>query len=138
MKFEHASIFVADDDAEDRDMIKEAFEANGYAGSIAFVADGKELLDRLSGHIPHIILLDLNMPKVDGREALKHIRSMDKYRRIPVIVLSTSSLDKDIDASYYLGCNCYITKPGSFGALVNMVNGITNFWLNICELPTLN
>ncbi len=138
MSHTYASIFVADDDAEDREMIKEAFDANGYGGQIAFVGDGVELLEKLSTEIPHFILLDLNMPRLDGMEALKQIRATEKYRNIPVIILSTSSLSKDINTSYHQGCNCYIVKPGSFSALVNVVDCVTNYWLNICKLPTLN
>ncbi len=136
MSYSQYSILVAEDDAEDRDMIKEAFDINGYKGRIDFVSDGQELIDKLYHHIPHIILLDLNMPRKDGREALMEIRATERLRKIPVIILSTSSLDKDINTSYYLGCNCYIIKPGNFNALTNAVHSITNYWLNLYRLPT--
>ena len=138
MNHTNAFIIVADDDADDRAIIKEAFEANEFSGTVSFVSDGQELLEKLSSHIPHIILLDLNMPKIDGRTALKTIRSVEKYRKIPVIILSTSASDHDINSCYYLGCNCYIIKPGSFKALTNAMQSVTNYWLGLCQLPTLN
>ena len=134
----NTSIFVADDDADDRDMIREAFEANDYTGTIAFACDGQELMNKLSTQIPHIILLDLNMPRKDGREVLKEIRATERYKAIPVIILSTSSRDDDINASYFLGCNCYITKPGSFRELTSAIKSITNYWLGLYKLPVLS
>lgn len=135
---------MADDDADDRMMAKEAFEENKLANNIVFVEDGEELLEYLtysgkysgSAHmLPGIILLDLNMPKKDGREALREIKSSPKLRRIPVVVLTTSKAEEDIIRSYDLGVNSFITKPVTFDELVTVIRNLGNYWLGIVELP---
>ena len=138
-------ILMADDDADDREMTREAFESSHLANDLRFVADGVDLMDYLNRRgiysdpakspRPGIILLDLNMPKKDGREALQEIKADPKLTDIPVIVLTTSKEEEDINRSYTLHANSYITKPVTFGALVNIVANLGKYWLEIVELP---
>jgi two-component system, response regulator len=137
-------ILMADDDSDDRLMAKEAFEENKLANNIVFVENGEELLDYLNSRgkyegannpLPGLILLDLNMPKKDGREALREIKSDPKFKRIPVVVLTTSKAEEDILRSYDLGVNSFITKPVTFSELVKVIRDLGNYWLGIVELP---
>lgn len=138
-------IVIADDDADDRMLIEDAFRESRLANPIAFVGDGIELLDLLRGTgtyadsatrgQPGLILLDLNMPRMDGRTALSHIKSDPDLRRIPVVVLTTSKAEEDILRTYDLGVNSFITKPVSFEALVDVVRTLNHYWLEIVELP---
>lgn len=138
------TILMADDDSDDRLMAKEAFEENKLANDLVFVEDGQELLDYLNckgkyegrqNGIPGIILLDLNMPKKDGREALKELKEDPKFKRIPIVVLTTSKAEEDIIRSYDLGVNSFITKPVSFEELVHVIKELGNYWFGIVELP---
>jgi two-component system, response regulator len=136
------SILMAEDDVEDQMLVREAFEEARLANDIAIVSDGEELLDYLNqrgaysdvSH-PHIILLDLNMPRKDGREALKEIKADPKLRRIPVIVLTTASAEEDIISTYDLGVSSYIRKPVTFDKLVDLIKELGRYWLEIVELP---
>jgi len=140
------AILVADDDPDDRQMTKEALEENYLLNDLRFVVDGEELLhylrregkyaDPQASPRPGLILLDLNMPRMDGREALKKIKSDPTLRRIPVIVLTTSKTEEDILRSYNLGVNCFITKPVSFKDLIEVTRSIGQYWFEIVELPT--
>ena len=140
------TILICDDDEDDRVLTKQALEDAHVANAIKFVSDGEDLLDYLyqrgkyAGETgiaprPGLILLDLNMPKVDGREALKTIKGDPHLREIPVVVLSTSRLDEDIARSYQLGVNSFITKPVTFSGLVEAMNVLGKYWLEIVELP---
>ena len=137
-------ILMADDDADDRLLTREAFDASQVANELRFVEDGVELLDYLyqrgkftdrEAHPrPGIILLDLNMPKKDGREALAEIRKDPRFNGIRVIVLTTSKAEEDIYRSYNLGAASYITKPVTFEALVDVIRTLGRYWLEIVEL----
>lgn len=127
-------------------LTQQALEAAHVSNSIRFVTDGEDLLDYLyqrgkyggeSGKAPRpgLILLDLNMPKMGGREALKVIKEDKSLRDIPVVVLSTSRLDEDIARSYELGVNSFISKPVTFTGLVEAMNVLGRYWLEIVELP---
>lgn len=140
------TILVCDDDEDDRMLTKEALEQAHVSNAIRFVEDGEQLLDYLyqrgayageTGNAPRpgLILLDLNMPKMDGREALRAIKEDKTLRDIPVVVLSTSRLDEDIVRSYKLGVNSFISKPVSFSGLVEAMNVLGRYWLEIVELP---
>jgi two-component system response regulator len=139
------SIVVADDDADDRWMIKEAFEENRLSNEVEFVEDGEQLMaylrregeySRLAGKpYPGLILLDLNMPKMDGREALKEIKKDATLCRIPVVVLTTSKAEEDILRTYGLGVNSFITKPVGFESLVEIVRTLCSYWIEIVILP---
>ena len=140
------TILICDDDEDDRMLTQQALEDAHISNSIRFVEDGEELLDYLyqrgayAGELglaprPGLILLDLNMPKLDGREALKIIKEDPKLLDIPVVVLTTSHLDEDIARSYQFGVNSFITKPVSFTGLVEAMNVLGRYWLEIVELP---
>jgi len=138
------TILVADDDPDDRTLTREAFEAAHVANDLRFVEDGEELLDYLqrrgkysnaeSAPWPSIILLDLNMPRMDGREALRAIRADARLRGIRVVVMTTSKAEEDILRSYDLSAASYITKPVTFDALVEVVRSLGRYWLEIVEL----
>ena len=139
------TILVADDDADDRMMIKEALLENRLGNDLRFVEDGEQLMDYLlrrgkyqteaSSPRPGLVLLDLNMPKKDGREALKEIKSNPDLRGIPVIVLTTSKAEEDIYRTYNLGVNSFITKPVQFDELVAITRDLGRYWFEIVELP---
>lgn len=139
------TILVADDDKEDCMLIREALEENRLANDLRFVHDGEQLLDYLRRRGPYadpatsprpgLILLDLNMPRKDGREALQEIKSDPDLHRIPVVVLTTSEAEEDIFRSYDLGSNSYITKPVTFETLVEVMKTLGTYWLEIVELP---
>ncbi len=138
-------ILLADDDEEDRMLAADAMRESRVANDLRFVEDGEELLDYLykrgsyAGHdaapTPGLILLDLNMPRKDGREALREIKADPDLRRIPVVVLTTSKAEEDIYRTYDLGANSFITKPVSFDGLVNVMRDIGRYWIEIVELP---
>jgi CheY-like chemotaxis protein len=137
------SIVIADDDEDDCLNTREAFARNRLVNQVDFVADGAELLDflfRRGAYVgaprPGLILLDLNMPRVDGREALRAIKADPELRLIPVVVLTTSAEEEDILRSYDLGANSFITKPVTFDALVTLIGGVGSYWLQLVELPT--
>lgn len=139
------TILMADDDADDRQMTQEAFEENRLANDLRFVEDGAELMDYLqrrgkfrdpaSSPRPGLILLDLNMPKKDGREALAEIKADPKLRNIRVVVMTTSKAEEDIARTYDLSAASYITKPVTFTALAEVVKTLGKYWLEIVELP---
>ncbi len=139
------TILVADDDPDDRLMIKEALEEARLANRIEFVEDGVELMDylhRCANHavrpgpaLPGLLLLDLNMPRKDGREALEEIRTDSRLKRLPVIVLTTSAAEEDILRTYDLGASSFITKPVTFADLVRTMETVTDYWLQIVSLP---
>ena len=139
------NILIADDDPDDRLMIKEALEEVRLNNQIDFVEDGVELMDFLARRgkfedrkdeaLPGMLLLDLNMPRKDGREALREIRADPNLRRIPVIVLTTSAAEEDILRTYDLGASSFITKPVSFDRLIKTMETMTEYWLQIVSLP---
>jgi CheY-like chemotaxis protein len=139
-------ILVADDDADDRILIKEALEENRLANDLHFVVDGEQLIDYLyhRGEFanredvprPGLILLDLNMPKKDGREALREIKADPDLRQIPIVVLTTSKAEEDIYRSYDLGVNSFISKPVTFESLIEMMKILGKYWFEIVELPS--
>ena len=138
-------ILVADDDADDRMLIGDAFEEASLKNPIDFVEDGIELLEYLKHEgryadladdvRPGIILLDLNMPRMDGRTALGEIRKDPKLRNIPIIVLTTSKSEEDILRTYDLGVNSFITKPVTFDGLVKVVQVLNQYWVEIVAVP---
>jgi CheY-like chemotaxis protein len=139
------TILMADDDPDDRMLTKEALIECRLANPLDFVEDGEELLDYLHRRgkyeslkgqpLPGLILLDLNMPRKDGREALKEIKSDHILRRIPIVVLTTSKAEEDILRTYELGVNSFIIKPVTFESLVDIVKTLAKYWFEIVELP---
>lgn len=138
-------ILMADDDADDRLLAQEALQQVQLDHALEFVADGEELLDYLyrrgkyqalpAGRQPSLVLLDLNMPRKDGREALREIKAHPELRRIPVVVLTTSRADTDIAQVYQLGANSFISKPVTFDALVRVMRVLKDYWIETVELP---
>jgi CheY-like chemotaxis protein len=138
-------ILMADDDDDDRLLTEDALAESEVRGQIQFVRNGEELMDYLchrgkyqdgaAAPRPGLILLDLNMPLKDGREALREIRGDPELKRIPVVVLTTSKADTDIGAIYELGANSFITKPFQFEALVKIMKSIGSYWFETVELP---
>jgi two-component system response regulator len=136
---------MADDDADDRQMTQEAFDESRLANDLRFVENGVELMDYLkrrgkyadpaSSPRPGLILLDLNMPKKDGREALQEIKADPHLRSIRVVVMTTSQAEQDIVRTYDLGAESYVTKPVTFASLVEVVKTLGRYWLEIVELP---
>jgi len=145
MKSQSITILMADDDEEDRMLTRKAFELNHLGNDLRFVEDGEELLDYLyhrgryedadASPRPGLILLDLNMPKKDGREALEVIKKDPSLRRIPVVVMTTSEADQDIARSYDLGANSYVTKPVTFESLAKVIKALDRYWFEIVVLP---
>jgi CheY-like chemotaxis protein len=139
------TILMADDDADDRMLTRDAFVESRLANDLRFVTNGEELMDYLHRRGPYsateaaprpdVILLDLNMPRKSGREALREIKGDPNLRRIPVIILTTSKAEEDVYRSYDLGANCYIQKPVTFASLVEVVRALGIFWFQIVTLP---
>jgi CheY-like chemotaxis protein len=138
------TILYADDDPEDRMLVEDALEESRLANKLDFVNDGEELMDYLyrrgkyaalsQSPYPGLILLDLNMPKKDGREALEEIKKDPHLRRIPVVVLTTSKAEEDIYRSYDLGVSGFIVKPVTFESLTDIMKILGKYWFEIVEL----
>ena len=127
-------ILIVDDDLDDREIIRDAFMSNHKNHrEYVFIENGDLLLQYLeeadNERSPALIMLDLNMPGKDGREALKEIKASERFRHIPTVVFTTSSSQKDMQVSYDLGANCFITKPDTFNKLVEITNSIVQLWL---------
>jgi CheY-like chemotaxis protein len=140
------TILMADDDEDDRLLTADALKRSRLLNELRFVVDGQDLLHYLRGEgvyaadgidapRPGIILLDLNMPKMDGREALAEIKADPDLRRIPVIVLTTSEAEEDIFRTYDLGVNSFVTKPVTFEGLAEVMKTLTHYWFDLVELP---
>lgn len=146
MKCSHLpTILIADDDEDDRNWVKEALAESLMANNPRFVTDGEELMDFLrhrgqytiqSGQsYPSLILLDLNMPRKDGREALKEIKADPRLRHIPIVILTTSRAEEDVFHSYKSGANTVIQKPVTFDGLIRIMHTLTHYWFKVAELP---
>ncbi len=140
-------ILMAEDDPDDRLMVREALQEARIINAIEFVNDGEELLNYLKRQgefsylkgepYPGLIILDLNMPRKDGRTALKEIKADPQLRHIPIVALTTTRADEDINELYAAGINSYIIKPLTFDALVDVMKSITSYWFEIVELPNV-
>lgn len=138
-------ILMAEDDADDRLLAQEAMHESRVLNELHFVEDGVQLLNYLRGNgefadrerypMPGLILLDLNMPKMDGREALAEIKADNRLRRIPIVILTTSKAEEDMVKGYDLGAASYITKPVTFDALVELMRTLGKYWVEFVELP---
>jgi len=141
------SILIAEDDADDRELLKAAFDEHNFHHNVKFVENGEELIrylkrkgiyaDELKHPFPQIILMDLNMPKKDGREALKEIKTDNYLKSIPVIILTTSTEEKDVLNSYELGVNSFIIKPVTFQQLVDFTQNLWRYWFEFVALPNV-
>jgi len=138
-------ILIAEDDADDRYLLQTAFSEIGYPEQIDFVENGVELINYLQEiystdnmemkALPGFILLDLNMPKKDGREVLKEIKQHPVFKKIPVIVFTTTKNEIEIKRCYELGANSYIVKPISFDALLKVIENIRSYWFQTASIP---
>lgn len=137
-------ILLADDDEDDRMLTEQAFVEGKLKNTLSFVNDGEELMDYLNfrngftkenAKRPGLILLDLNMPKKDGRDCLRELKSNPDLKHIPVVVLTTSKNEQDVFKTYNLGVNSFIVKPVTFKELVDIVLGLDKYWFQIVELP---
>ena len=133
---EEIFILIAEDDADDRFLLRSAFEENGYKDKLEFVENGVEMIEylhRLAADnevgLPRFILLDLNMPKKDGREVLKEIKQSPDLNKIPIIIFSTTNNEQEMRRCYELGANSYITKPNSFESLIKTVAALRSYWV---------
>jgi CheY-like chemotaxis protein len=139
------TILMADDDVEDCLLVRDALQEADIKCDLRFVRDGEELFDYLrhEGEYvdgrdlpwPDLILLDLKMPRKDGRETIRDLKSDPRFRRIPVVALTTSSASDDVEFSYDIGVNCYIAKPTTFRDLVEVLGALGKFWFDVVELP---
>lgn len=138
------TILMADDDDDDYLLTKKALKESKLANTLIRVKDGEELLDYLyqRGEFkdapterPGVILLDLNMPRKDGREALKEIKADEDLKDIPVVIFTTSKAEEDVYRSYQLGSNSFITKPVTFEKLVSVISTLGLYWFKIVKLP---
>jgi CheY-like chemotaxis protein len=139
------TILMADDDAEDCLLVQDALREIDHVHELRFVRDGEELLDYLwrrgayqaarQAPRPDLVLLDLKMPKKDGRETLRELKADPRLQTIPIVVLTTSTARDDIDFCYRLGVNSYITKPSTFRGLVDLLASLLKYWFELVELP---
>ena len=140
------TILMADDDPDDRLLTQDALSESHLLNDLYFVENGEELLDYLhqrgkytdpkQAPRPGVILLDLNMPKKDGREALQEIKADPLLRQIPIVILTTSKAEEDIYRTYDLGASSFITKPVTFESLVEVMQTLGRYWFEIVELPS--
>jgi CheY-like chemotaxis protein len=137
-------ILVAEDDSDDRFLLQTAFKEKGYDDKLEFVENGVELIEFLSKiqdnkttHVsfPYFILLDLNMPKKDGREVLKELKQHPVFKKIPIIVFTTTKNENEIKRCYELGANTYIVKPVSFEGLLKVLDNIRSYWSGTASIP---
>ncbi len=141
----HITILCAEDDPEDRMLIEDAMEDSRLVNDLHFVEDGEQLMDYLYRRgkyaelnnvpLPGLILLDLNMPKKDGREALEEIKADPDLRRIPIVVLTTSKAEEDILRTYDMGVSGFVVKPVTFETLVTIMKTVSKYWFEIVEPP---
>jgi CheY-like chemotaxis protein len=139
------AIIVADDDEGERYLIQKAMEDSGVTGEIEFVEDGQVLVDRLTNQLaaaksgparlPCLILLDLNMPRMDGREVLNVVKSHPDLKRIPIVVMTNSKNPHDVDSTYRSGANSFFTKPLNYSDLVDLMRLLKTYWLETASLP---
>lgn len=136
-------ILIAEDDADDRFLLQAAFEENGFQDKLHFVENGVEVLEYLyllekdeQTQLPKFILLDLNMPKKDGREVLKELKQHPKFKKIPVVIFSTTNNEQEMHRCYESGANSYITKPNSFENLLKTVAALRSYWMNVSNTPS--
>lgn len=134
------TIYIAEDDEDDQFLLRTAFASASKACELVFFTNGEQLLNQLqeTGPRPALVLLDLNMPVMDGFQTLQYLRQQDAYRTLPVVVLTTSSQRDDVMRAYSLGANSFITKPNQYVDLVKTVQHLQQFWLNLAQIPPAN
>lgn len=128
-------VLLVEDNASDVELTVRALQRAKLRNRVHVARDGAEALEFLQGHVPDLILLDLNLPKVDGREVLERVKQDQRLQHIPVIIVTSSQAEEDIAKSYRLNANAYVTKPIDPAAFLKAVNAIGQFWLEIVKLP---
>ena len=135
-------ILLVEDNPGDRDLIQDAFETSETAFDISVAIDGADAIEyllkrgtHLDAETPDLIVLDLNMPKMDGRQVLTEIKKHDSVKSVPVVVFTSSDAEADVAQSYALGANCYVTKPVDLVAFQAVVKSIEEFWFTVAKLP---
>ncbi len=133
-------ILIVEDNPGDVRLIKEALKTSSIKPTLYFVRDGLEatrfLETRMQDGFPHLMILDLNLPKKSGFEVLRFVKRNETLKRIPVIVLSSSQNPEDVAKAYDLHANCYLTKPANFEAFIAVVQALEYFWVRIANLPS--
>ena len=141
----HRTVLLVDDSRDDVDLALRAFAKSGITSEIVVASDGQEALDYLfstgahasrAPDLPQLVLLDLNLPKIEGREVLRRMRADPRTKLLPVVILSTSNQESDIAKSYELGANSYVRKPVDFGQFVAVTKQLAMYWLGLNEAPT--
>jgi len=144
-QFEQVEILLVEDNALDAELTMRALNKGGLANQLLWVKDGQEALDYLFRHgdyadradtVPRLVLLDLKMPKVDGIEVLKAVKSDERTRRIPIVIMTSSQEERDVAQSYELGVNSYVVKPVEFNGLAEFARQAGYYWLAINRTPT--
>ena len=143
---QRCAILVADDDEGERYLIQKAMEDSGVNGDIQFLEDGQLVVDELNVQLavsepgarklPCLILLDLNMPRMDGRDVLKVVKSHPDLKRIPIVVMTNSKNPQDVESTYRDGANSFFTKPLNYSDLVNLITLLKTYWLETASLPS--
>lgn len=132
------NILVVDDDTDDQFLIKKAFEQDSGRYTIQLASDGTDVLENIESpsFLPDLILLDLNMPIINGFEVLYHLKQSSFYRHVPIVILTTSSNEDDIDKAYRLGANTFLTKPNNQSELIGLAEQIRLYWFELAKIPT--
>lgn len=137
-------IVIADDNKEDRELMRTAFEEAKVPNPLIFVGDGRELLELLNRcaqgegpGMPGLVLMDLNMPRLDGKATLQALRANEALRHVPVVIVSTSAFHAEVVHCYSLGANSFLVKPFDFGEFVGILKGLADYWMQNVELPVL-
>jgi len=143
MKMKHIEVLLVEDDPGDADLTREFLSQGKVIVNLSLVEDGVQAMDYLhqkgeyaDAMRPDLILLDLNLPRKDGREVLEEVKNDDNLKQIPIVVLTTSDADEDILKSYNLGANCFVTKPVGLNEFAKIVQTIEDFWFTIVKLPS--
>jgi len=142
MLLESIEILIVEDDMGDVELIKESLKMSKFKMVLNHVSDGQECMEYLTKQgpfkqvkKPDVVLLDLNLPKKDGRQVLAEMKTDPGLKKIPVVILTTSDNEVDINKAYALGANCFVTKPVDFGQIKKIVNEIAEFWFTVVKLP---
>lgn len=132
------NVLIVDDDEDDQFLIRTAFEKDSHQYNLQFATDGTDVLESIESprFLPDLILLDLNMPVINGFEVLQHLKNSPIYRHVPVVILTTSSSENDINRAYELGANTFITKPINHQDLVDLAEQIRLYWFSMARIPT--
>lgn len=132
------NVLIVDDDEDDQYLIKSAFEDDSNVFNLQFARDGTDVLENIQApqFLPDLVLLDLNMPKINGFDVLSHLKRSPLYRHVPVIILTTSAHPADIEKAYQMGANSYVVKPSSHHELVLMAEKIRQYWFDLSQLPS--